>query len=523
MKSMVCVLLLCAGLASLASGGEVLTPAEAVGVAVDLAGNVGSYGRLYPDAPSVPASWIAGAGEAGEPILVHTYPELRASYYIVSLSSTGPEAATFITLDALNGQWQAYGETQQGVVFPAVSREMATELANEALDSQCSPEELHAVSMPNKSLYWHVRVTVDGEARECFINLVDPGDMHLGVDTELAPEVHPTELQVDEHGELWPRESAPGEPSLDRYPDSYNITDVPHYYQGTNYYAGPTSLQMVMDYWGPHVAQMDIGYVANCREGYGVARPDLRRAGHFSSISTAIQDSTLHGYDERKLGYGSIECQWSYPPDYADRYSDLKNLISSDYPVIIHTWYDATHASPHMRVVKGYSDPLDVFIVHDPWYLPPYSGPDVHFNQAFLVDDLWTRANRWGLMSTPWTSALYPRELVANDTTTVTAVVEYTAPHPFEGEWEVAGPTATLSLPPSLSLAPGETATKILTGLEASGSFGTASWRVVAGSVATGLEASIAARGLVSGSSSSYPAYSDSIGRVSVVMLDVVE
>ena len=50
-------------------------------------------------------------------------------------------------------------------------------------------------------------------------------------------------------------------------------------------------------------------------------------------------------------------------------------------------------------------------------------------------------------------SVLYPREIVANDTTTVTAVVEYTAPHPFGGEWEVTGPTATLSLSPVWSSA----------------------------------------------------------------------
>jgi hypothetical protein len=75
--------------------------------------------------------------------------------------------------------------------------------------------------------------------------------------------------------------------------------------------------------------------------------------------------------------------------------------------------------------------------VHDPWYNPPYSGPDVHFNQTFFVDDLWPYSDRWGLLSVPWQIEYYvpPYVFAGGDTLRIEVSFTYTAPPPFDGQF----------------------------------------------------------------------------------------
>ena len=119
----------------------------------------------------------------------------------------------------------------------------------------------------------------------------------------------------------------------------------------------------------------------------------------------------------------------------------------------------------HARVLKGYDDSTGVYVVHDPWYDGVYQGPDVHFNQDFLVDELWPRSHRWGGFIAPWeVDIVAPDEVMRGSSFTLTATVFYTSAHPFSGDDVAQFPTVTL-LPSELHrLSPGESATRTLTG-----------------------------------------------------------
>jgi hypothetical protein len=273
------------------------------------------------------------------------------------------------------------------------------------------------------------------------------------------------------------------------------------------------ALQMVFDYWGAVISQDDIGDVANESPSYGSYADDLRRASHFSYISTAVQNPMLQGYHQRDLGYSSNVIFWSDGEHFDDRYDDLKNLIFSDYPILVLTWYSGSHSSGHYRVVKGYDDWLDYFIVHDPWYSSPYFGPDEHFNQEFFVDNLWAYSGRWGLQSAPWEVELSVPQLVyTGDTVTLSLSFAYTAPSPFEGQYHASGIAATLSVPAGYILLPPGTPT-IDFGSGYSGLADDTSWQVlVLSGSPTPDTFGIEVKGHISGSCGSYPGYEDWIG-----------
>jgi len=488
--------------------GSSVTEPDARTAALELAREVGAYTVANPGAPGAFAVFGSPGLRLGRALLVHSHPDLVPSYYFVFLESDA--GAAFITLGPDAEGWRAYGRVPAASRGASVERSSAAALAARFRGAAVRPDDL-IVLEHGKTLWWH---TIEGAP--VYVNFMDPDDVR----SALPPAGAAPEPQR-ESGDM--PESGPHGARTD-LPTSYEIAGVPHYFQVTNYFCGPASLEMVFDYWGPHVGQYDISYAADADPVIlGTPRSDLRRAAHFSGMSTAVQDSTLIGYNQRQLGYSAVEHNWSYEPSFSTRFSDLKELVCSDRPVLILTWYSETHQATHYRVVKGYDDAMDVFIVHDPWYTPPYSGPDVHFNQDFLVDDLWASSSRWGLHIAPWSSVIYPSEISAGDTTMLTALVTYDAPHPFEGTWVVEDVAATLSLPPELSLAPGESTVSPVVGMTSSGSIGTASWRVIAGEPVTGLEVSVAATATVSGSSPSYASYSDSIGGASTLTLDVVE
>jgi hypothetical protein len=495
---------------------------QAVSAACELAGRIGDYTSRHPHEPGVCPAWAdvgAGAAEVEhrEVVLIHSYPDLEPSYYYVALRTNDTGEGTFVTLDAVTGEWQAFGSTHSRASFPAVSRPEAAELASRQTGTHIVASSLRAVSMPNKHIYWYWADGAPAEqsARQLFINLNDPSDVHTTPDDEIAPrpaqQPPPPESQTDRsvHG-TEPEGSG-------RYPTSYDISDVPHHYQLTSYDCGPASSEMVMDYYGADIVQGDIADVANSNSSVGCYTDDLRRTGHFSGISTAAQNPSLYGYDERKLGYGSMENRWSYPntsdPDYADRYNDLREIISQDFPLIPLTWYDSSHGGGHYRVIKGYNDSTNVFIVHDPWYTGTYQGPDVNFNQNFFVDNLWTNWYRWALFMCPWEVQIdCPTDVYQGDTFTVNAIIYYQGPHPYEGQDSASSRSVTISMSQIFSLASGETATVSLPGSAPSGVGNFVSWQVVADTVELGGIISVRAEGYITDSSSSYSSYADSIG-----------
>lgn len=457
-----------------------VTPSEARDAASMRVADVAAYTRAHPDAPGAFAPW-SNQVRAGEPILVHRYSDLTPSYYMIPLLDGRSVPNSVITIDAATGQWQGYCELRDRSPFPTVGREQAAALVAQAAGTRCDASELRAVSMANKYIYWRY----ENGGTEVFANLWDEADVRVGVDDDLVRERDPgMEMHSDSSS------SAPSDGSDQpdgRYPSYYDISSVPHYYQGTSYHCGPASLEMVFDYWGVHVNQTDIGYAAAANASYGVYTDDLRRAAHFSHNSTAPGDPTLQGYDERWYGYAASENQWSYPntgdPDYVDRYTDLKNLVSSDYPIIPLTYYDTSHNSGHFRVIKGYDDGTNVFIVHDPWYSPPYQGPNVHFNQTTFVDDLWTRYYRWALFTAPWFLEynVIPNPPPRGKQFTFSLDVEYPGPHPFDGDFSV-GTSAYgyLGEVGDYQLASGEQNQKVISGISTTGTSGSTSWQMIA-------------------------------------------
>ena len=495
------------------SPADSLTPSDVIDRALDLAFEVREYTRMSPEAPGAFPVWAVDHVRVGEPLLVHRYPELEPSYFIVPMLGEAALPTSFVTVDAQTGEWHAYWEAGTVLAFPPVSRARAADVAGREVGRRCAPEELRAVSMPNKRLYWHLEAREGGP--EIFIGFCDPPDVHIGLDEQLSRPLDPgpmTDAARD-------REPLKQRGSVGRYPLAYNIDGVPFHYQQTTYNCGPAALEMVFDYCGPDINQTDIAHAANTNSAIGTYALDLRRAAHFSHLSTSVQWPYIQGYAERWLGYAAAENKWmDGGPDYPDRYNDLKNLISSDFPVIILSWYDATHSSGHFRVVKGYDDRTSIFIVHDPWdpNLGPgaYWGPDVHFNQTFLVDDLWTQWDRWAMFSAPWDlECTAPPSLFTGDEFTVTAAIVYPGPHPFEGDYPATNRAAEIVLPPGFSLPFGETAVKALPGIGATGTADTVSWQVVAPCDPGPAIITVQATGRVSGASPSYPSgYVDEIG-----------
>ncbi len=300
-------------------------------------------------------------------------------------------------------------------------------------------------------------------------------------------------------------ESEP-QPVLGAMPACYDIPGVPYHFQITSWYCGPSSLQMIMDYHGEEIGQHNIADVANDVVGSGTYSDDMRRAGHFSGMSVAVQDPALQGYTQRKLGYACNDNNL-----FSNASQKLKNAVWSQVPVFVLTWFSGTHTSGHYRVVKGYDDSLGVFIMHDPWYSGSLCGPDLIVDQAFFVDDLWDYSGHWGMMASPWVlTPAFENSVSVGDTFTVDLKVLYPGPNWFSGLYPCTGCEATISLSPGLSLA-GGSATIALSDMYSNDST-TVSWDVVAVGPAGELGMSFTSQGIVTAGCGSYPTYTDSIG-----------
>jgi hypothetical protein len=498
--------------AALAGAASPITETEALESARELVARVAAYGARHPDAAGAFSPWAAADVEAGTPLLVNSYPDLRPLYYYVPLSASSQGCESFITLDPADGAFHAYGRRPHNL--PSVSRGAAARLAGLQLRCPVNANSLLVVKLPDRQLYW--RASSADSGRTIFIAVCDSTAI-----LSSAPAAARAALTVEPPARSDGVDRAPGGVRHGRagrdHPPAFDIPDVPHHYQITSYHCGPATVQMLMDYWGPTIDQQAIGQVADT-EGSGTHLSDMMRAAHFSAISTATQNHSLHGYPERRMGYGGVECYWSYPseydPDFPDRHDDLKSIISDSYPVIVVMKYSPDEYGSHARVLKGYDDTTGVYILHDPWYSGVYQGPDIHFNQS-VFDDLWSRSYRWGGFVSPWEIEFEaPDEVLQGVPFTVTAYVTYTGPHPFDGEDGVVYPTVE-PLPSDLcELAPGQEAVLSLHGWfsDSGCHFDPVSWDMVADTLSQSGAIEFVARGLLNSSSSSYAAYSDSIG-----------
>ncbi len=257
---------------------------------------------------------------------------------------------------------------------------------------------------------------------------------------------------------------------------------VPYHKQEETWYCAEASLQMVLDYWGEEIPQHDIGDVANEREIGGTYATDLVRAARFSNISTSIQlreggGSQLEGYEQRTHGYGAFAMQWTGSQYESSRYQDIMDLVREGHPVIMLCWLDIGHDVTHYRVVKGFDTDTGEFICHD-----PALGANFRINMTLLVDDLWTYYGRWAMVVAPWKVGLEEHEAVGPGwAMIVRAVIEYPCPLPFPSMettrmWP-QGATATITVAPPFSLAPGENATKGLN-ISRGGDMDIIEWRI---------------------------------------------
>lgn len=225
-------------------------------------------------------------------------------------------------------------------------------------------------------------------------------------------------------------------------PNAY--ISVPYHPQENGYYCGPASLEMIFDFYGPDVPQIEIADVAKTTVA-GTYASEMIRAAHFSNMSTSEgNESPLNftGYTARKRGYAAL--------DYAGMTIDeLKSVIAAGYPIIVLTTW-------HFRVAVGYSSTHITF--QDPLY-------GSKFNMTYQdFDEDWDYSGHWALFVSPWNASVSnPRNLFPGDIFNVTATITYPWTPPFQMyQYPASAVNATITLPEGLTLASNETARKTI-------------------------------------------------------------
>jgi len=511
-------ILLCAGSFALAGeGGAAVSPAQARAEAATLISRVWSVTEQDPSTPGAVTGWSDAT--PGEPLLLSSMEGKPSEYLVPVLDSSGKVTST-VGVNATTGNWIWYSGSYNFASFPLVGVDEAARNVSKYLDDLGLDVKLPAPEArvaPDKVTYWYFELPGD----------LPIDDVYLPVFSESAPLTDPAFSSMEEPGKSneaddwlpWEGSGAvAAEPPAiaGGAPAAYDIENVPYHVQETSYWCGAASLEMVFDYFGPDISQSEIAGVANSDASYGCYNNELFRSAQFSSNSASAQDPLLHGYSARALGYGSAYARWENGSSlYDSRYTDLKSLVSQDYPVLVLTHYDVSHSGGHFRVVKGYNDALNTFIVHDPWYTPPHAGPDVSFDQTEFVDDLWNYSDRWGMIAAPWTVDLtMPARVSAGQEFTVEAGVSYRGPQPLNGQYPCSVAVATLEFSPNAYLITEGAHEEPISGIGATGSTGSATWKLTALETRTTDDILVNARGLVTGNTTTYPGYTDWVGGI---------
>ncbi|MBU4217653.1 MAG: C39 family peptidase, partial [Actinobacteria bacterium] len=508
-----------ASLVRAGEGGAAVSPAQARAEAANLISRVVSASEAGDVRPGTAPDWEGAV--PGKPLLVCSC-DGNPSQYLVPVLNSGGKVVSTIGVSATTGTWTRYSPRYQLPEFPLVDAGEAIEEVRGFLERRGTPIDLPAPEArvaPDKVVYWFF--DLPGE--------LPINDVYLPVFFEAPPLADVTFSRVKEpasegenkrdhpRGGIGEVAAEPETPvtRAGGAPAAYDIEGVPYHVQEDGVWCGAACLEMVFDYSGPDISQSEIAGVSNTKSPNGCFNSELFRSAQFSSNSASIQDPGLHGYTARALGYGAAYEYWEDGSSlYDSRYTDLKSLVAQDYPVLILTYYDTPPSTGHFRLVKGYNDSLDEFIVHDPWYTPPWDGPDQHFNQTFLVDSLWDYSDRWGMIAAPWSvSITKPASVYAGQEFTVEASVSYRGPNPLEGQFPCTGATATLQMSSSYQIVGGE-ASRAIPGIDATGSSGRASWTLRPMETGSTDDIQVTAMGSVAGSTDAYGTYSDWIGGV---------
>jgi uncharacterized protein YvpB len=305
--------------------------------------------------------------------------------------------------------------------------------------------------------------------------------------------------------------------------DSAAYISVPLHYQSNNYYCGPAALEMVFDYYGEDISQTEIADVARTHP-YETYTTELRRAAHFSNLSTSLGDEmsgSITGYSARKIGYAAFE-KWGLTVD------DLKALIDKGEPLIVLMWWTPSKVYGHYRVVVGYNETH--IVMHDPWnknlWGGTYGGANTSMTYSTFLD-LWECIGNWGLWVRPWDVELQiPGTVSEGDDFEVIANITYSCSIPFGiADYPASSCKATIELQEGLELASGETAQHYLGNVNGGNSVQTV-WAIHPSD--TGFyNISVVVTGIVEGSVEAYetyPSYSyeDKIGGLSVGSLFII-
>jgi parallel beta-helix repeat protein len=263
---------------------------------------------------------------------------------------------------------------------------------------------------------------------------------------------------------------------------------VPYHKQIKSYYCGPAALEMLFDFYGPDIPQIEIADVERTSAD-GTYTEDMIRAAHFSNLSTSLgRESPLNftGYTARKYGYIAFGCGGM-------TIDDLRSLILAGYPIIVLTTW-------HFRVVVGYDSNYIIF--QDSYYGSMYKMRYSDF------DTDWDYSGHWGMFVSPLKIEVSnPTSVVPGDIFNVTATIAYPWAPPFPKEYPVSAVNATITLPAGLTLVLGETNKKIIgTGDLIAGDSVQATWTVQAQSLG-GYAISVEAEGIVSGFVPPIPMY----------------
>lgn len=233
----------------------------------------------------------------------------------------------------------------------------------------------------------------------------------------------------------------------------YHI-DVPFHYQEETYYCGPAALEMVFDYYGEDVPQLEIADVARTFP-YTTYTDELIRAAHFSNQSISFGDEmvgNVSGYSARKVGYAAFE-HWGLT------INELKILIDEGKPLIVLMWGTQSKTYGHYRVIVGYNETH--MVMHDPWNKQLWGGTYGGANTSMLFSvfqDLWSYSSDWCLLVCPWELSLnLPSTVGVENNLKVTANITYPCYAPFgANQYPAHFCNATIGLPEGLELASGE-------------------------------------------------------------------
>jgi hypothetical protein len=158
-----------------------ISPSDAQEVAQRLIQRNVAYYLAHPERAGNIPEWKWAA--PGDPILVHTYPDMKPCYYVVPVASGEDRIISLIGVSAASREWRWVSGVEIDR-FPKVSENQAFRICQQrAKDARVTGPKV--VEMPNKNFYWIFSVS-DQDLKEIFVNIGDASDVHTNLDPDIS-------------------------------------------------------------------------------------------------------------------------------------------------------------------------------------------------------------------------------------------------------------------------------------------------------------------------------------------------